>query len=84
MGSGNWTSMAYNTTIKNMGFSDTRSITSASVQTSFSAKCINPQLNPLHVCRECIDTTEHPNTIPINKKPENHINISRRSGFFFK
>ena len=65
MGSGNWTSMAYNTTIKNMGFSDTRSITSASVQTSFSAKCINPQLNPLHVCRECIDTTEHPNTIPI-------------------
>ena len=44
MGSGNWTTMAYNTTIKNMGFSDTRSITSASVQTSFSAKYINPQL----------------------------------------
>lgn len=36
-----------------------------STQDMFKAKTLDPMLNPKNVVRECLDTEEHPNTIPI-------------------
>lgn len=36
-----------------------------SAQDMFKARTLDPMLNPKDVIRECLDTEEHPNTIPI-------------------
>jgi len=40
-------------------------VTNASAQQMFTQRTIAPELNPRGVMRECLDTTEHPETIPV-------------------
>lgn len=65
MGSGAWSSMSFNETVKARGFKSFSHIMNDSVQSSFSATCMDSELNPYKVVRECVDTEEHPNTIPV-------------------
>ena len=67
MGGGTWTSNSYDSYTK-----ITRGMSSASFSTStmgaqevFQQKHLHPDLNPKHVLRECVDTEEHPNTLPV-------------------
>jgi hypothetical protein len=48
-----------------MGFSSTTAMASASVQEVYRENRLNPLLNPKNVVRECLDTEEHPETIPV-------------------
>lgn len=68
MGCGSWTRDSYTTYSKSLG----RSVTSDGVisgtysnQDMFKARTIDSALNPKNVIRECCDTEEHPNTIPV-------------------
>lgn len=65
MGWGSWTSASYNTAVRSMGFSSTTAMASASVQEVYRENRLNPLLNPKNVVRECLDTEEHPETIPV-------------------
>lgn len=70
MGSGTWTRDAfatYSTCIKGMDVDvNTGSIKgSYTNQEMFKATSLDPALNPRNVMRECCDTEEHPNTIPV-------------------
>lgn len=65
MGGGSWTTTAYNCAIKSMGFSDTKSITKSAVQTVYKMRGLARELDPKGVIRECRDSDEHPNTIPV-------------------
>lgn len=65
MGWGGWSSTAYTTSVRNMGFSTTTAMASANVQEVYHESFLNPLLNPKNVVRECCDTEEHPNTIPV-------------------
>lgn len=76
MGSGTWTDRAfatYTTEVKGMnvctsitdGLTATIIDSACSAQDMFTARGLDPMLNPKNVMRECIDTEEHPNTIPI-------------------
>lgn len=65
MGSGTWTTSAYNACLSSRGFDDAATLSYASVQDAFTARRIDPDLNPKNVVRECCDSDEHPNTLPI-------------------
>lgn len=65
MGWGSWTSSSYNTAVRTMGFNSTTAMASASVQEVYRENRLNPLLNPKNVVRECLDTEEHPETIPV-------------------
>lgn len=65
MGWGGWSSTTYNTTVRSMGFTSTSAMASANVQEVYRENFLNPLLNPKNVMRECCDTEEHPNTIPV-------------------
>ena len=65
MGSGAWSSMSYSSKVRSMGFDSVDSIVESGVNQSFSAHELNPLLNPHGVIRECLDTEEHPETIPV-------------------
>lgn len=69
MGSGSWnrdTFTAYCSTTKGVTLDSSGTINcSMSNQEMFKAHRIDEALNPNGVIRECIDSTEHPNTIPI-------------------
>ena len=65
MGWGGWSSIAYTSTLRSMGFSTTTAMASANVQEVYRENYLNPLLNPKNVMRECCDTEEHPNTIPV-------------------
>lgn len=65
MGGGAWTSTSYTASINTMGFSSAASLSNASVQDVYKAYRLNPLLDPRNVMRECRDTEEHPETIPI-------------------
>ena len=74
MGSGAWTTSAYVDNLVDRGFSanvvkdaSTRTATFASMSTSevYTSHKIDPLLNPYKVIRECCDSEEHPNTIPV-------------------
>mgnify|MGYP003571264911 CR=1 FL=1 len=65
MGWGSWTSASYNTAVRTMGFSSTTAMASANVQEVYRENRLNPLLNPKNVVRECLDTEEHPETIPV-------------------
>lgn len=70
MGGGSWTRdsfTSYVTTSKCMAV-DTDGVidcATASAQDMFTARSLDPMLNPRNVIRECVDSEEHPNTIPI-------------------
>lgn len=66
MGGGNWTSASYvkhSTFIR--GFADMNSFKSASTQELYRSYRLDESLNPYNVVRECCDSEEHPQTIPV-------------------
>lgn len=65
MGSGSWTAKSFNDSVKSRGFSSVDSLAAADVRSLYTATTISPALNPYQVVRECRDSEEHPNTIPI-------------------
>lgn len=68
MGSGSWTSSSFTTYSKSVGrtvLSDGTLHSGYSAQDIFKSRNIQPELNPLNVIRECCDSDEHPNTIPV-------------------
>lgn len=68
MGSGSWTSSSFTTYSKTVGrtvLSDGTLHSGYSAQDIFKSRNIQPELNPLNVIRECCDSDEHPNTIPV-------------------
>lgn len=67
MGSGSWTTTAYTNYVSaTRGIDDVDTITTASVNQFYTARNIDPALDPKGVkIRECRDSEEHPNTIPI-------------------
>lgn len=68
MGCGTWTSKSFSdySTTKGMKLSTDGSISgSYSNQEMFKAKTIDTALDPKSVIRECCDTEEHPNTVPV-------------------
>ena len=65
MGWGSWTSASYNTAVRTMGFNSTTAMACANVQEVYRENQLNPLLNPKNVMRECLDTEEHPETIPV-------------------
>lgn len=67
MGGGAWTSTAYcNYTTSTRGMdSATYSVSRLNVQETFKARTLDKALSPYKVMRECLDTEEHPNTVPV-------------------
>lgn len=65
MGSGSWTTTAYNTTLKSMGFDTAAELRTANVQDVYRENHLHPLLNPKGALRECCDSEEHPETIPV-------------------
>lgn len=70
MGSGSWTRSSYSTYCCSVGRSysattDSLADTFTSSKQAFVARRIDEAMNPKNVVRECCDTEEHPNTIPI-------------------
>ena len=66
MGSGSWSSEAYSKrVISDWGFTSVDSLASSSVQSVYRSTRLDPMLNPRGVVRECCDSDEHPNTIPV-------------------
>ncbi len=75
MGSSSWSSSDFDSYSKSKGYTTTRSTTSGysklstdglySATQMYTATLINSMLNPKNVMRECRDSEEHPNTVPI-------------------
>lgn len=68
MGSGSWTTSSFRSYATTKGYNTTAdgSISgSYSNQEMFKSKKLDPALDPKNVIRECCDTEEHPNTIPV-------------------
>lgn len=66
MGSGSWSTEAYNKrVVSDWGFASVDSLASSSVQSVYRSTRLDPMLNPHGVVRECCDSDEHPNTIPV-------------------
>lgn len=66
MGGGAWTTSAYTSYVKSTRGIDTDSIKSSNVNQFYTASYLDPALDPKSVkVRECRDSDEHPNTIPI-------------------
>jgi hypothetical protein len=65
VGSGAWSSDAYSKRVMDWGFSSIDSLAASSVNQVYKSYRLDPMLNPLGVIRECCDSEEHPNTIPV-------------------
>ena len=69
MGSGTWTRNAFTSYITTKGYavSTDGAVTgmSANVQDNFKSRMLVTDLDPKNVIRECVDSTEHPNTKPV-------------------
>ena len=68
MGCGSWTSDSFKSYSKSVGRSVSKSGVIDSVysnQEIFKAKYLDPALDPKNVIRECCDSEEHPNTLPV-------------------
>ena len=67
MGGGAWTTSAYTSYMKSTrNIDDVMTLNSSSVNQFYTAHSIDPALNPKGVkFRECRDSEEHPNTIPV-------------------
>lgn len=68
MGGGCWTTSSYSEYSKSVG----RSVSADGVldgnysaQEMFKQRCCAEELNPMNVVRECKDSQEHPNTVPV-------------------
>lgn len=68
MGSGTWTTNSfakYITTTKDMSMDDFTSAHNLATQSVYKAHQLSKILNPYQVIRECCDSDEHPNTLPV-------------------
>lgn len=66
MGGGVWTTTSFNNYVTtNMGFSSVTAFNASDRNQIYTAKKIDPLLDPKDVVRECRDSEEHPNTIPV-------------------
>lgn len=66
MGSGTWTSTSYvNHSTVSRGYSNMDDFYNASAQELYRSEQLNEVLNPKRVMRECVDSDEHPETIPV-------------------
>lgn len=71
MGSGTWTTCSYTTYATSLGRSvETDSLgylktSCINSQETFTAKTLDSALRPFNIMRECIDSEEHPNTVPV-------------------
>ena len=66
MGGGAWTTTAYINYVSSTRDIDASNISTSNVNQFYTARAIDPALNPKGVkIRECRDSNEHPNTIPI-------------------
>lgn len=66
MGGGSWTSAAYTThSTVGRGYDSMVEFKSASAQDLYRSTRLHSDLNPYKVMRECCDSEEHPETIPV-------------------
>lgn len=71
MGGGTWTTSSFTSYATSVGRSVETSLDgyvttmACSSQETFKALSLDPALNPYNVMRECRDSEEHPNTIPV-------------------
>lgn len=68
MGSGKWNPNNFRSYSMSKGLTmDDRGdiANNLSTQEMFTSRRLDADLNPLNVMRECVDTSEHPNTIPV-------------------
>lgn len=74
MGGGAWTTTAFvnkvattgfTTKLNNKGYASSDDILSMNVQDFYQSRGLADALNPYGVIRECCDSEEHPNTVPI-------------------
>ena len=65
MGGGSWTASAYDSRLKSRGIASADSIMSMDTTQYYESRNLSPLLNPKNVMRECCDSEEHPNTIPV-------------------
>lgn len=66
MGGGSWTNNAYlKHSTTGRGFASMDAFNNASAQELYRSHALDPILNPCNVIRECCDSDEHPNTIPV-------------------
>ena len=67
MGGGYWTRSSFESYSAKKGRSvvDGRVTGDYSTQDMFVSRAVAPELNPKNVMRECVDSEEHPNTIPV-------------------
>lgn len=68
MGSGSWTTASFVNYATTRGYdTDSRGVvtTNYSNQEMFKSKELDSSLNPKNVVRECCDSKEHPNTVPV-------------------
>lgn len=68
MGSGSWTTASFVNYVTTRGYdTDSRGVvtTNYSNQEMFKSKELDSSLNPKNVVRECCDSKEHPNTVPV-------------------
>ena len=65
MGGGAWTTANYYASVSTRGFADAATMSTANVQDVYREVRMNPMLDPKNKIRECCDSEEHPNTLPI-------------------
>ena len=68
MGGGSWTTKSFaNYVTDTRGVSaDTFATMSYTAQDMYKANHLSAVLNPMNVMRECCDSEEHPNTLPVS------------------
>ena len=68
MGGGSWTATSFSSYTTSTRGVDSKTFTTSNSYTAqeiFKKRNLDPALNPLNVMRECCDTDEHPNTLPV-------------------
>ena len=69
MGSGTWTRNAFTSYTTTKGYTVSMDGVvagmSTNVQDNFKSRMLVTDLDPKNVIRECVDSTEHPNTKPV-------------------
>lgn len=68
MGGGTWTSKsydAYTTSYRGMSTKNFVTSTNFTAQSMYKSRRLAPELDPNGVMRECCDSEEHPNTLPV-------------------
>lgn len=65
MGSGAWSSEIYSNRVRDWGFASVDCLASSTVDQVYKSRHLDPMLDPHGVIRECCDSEEHPNTIPV-------------------